>query len=112
MLLRKTGNWQDRAWVLERELLLTQELLTLAQAKLSIAETRILAQKEDLDRVLAHNRALVNQPVPQRSDTPLYMSETEEDIRFMRDNQLIGIDEAEDMLRELDFDNPDIMVEI
>lgn len=99
-------------WVKARQLELTQELLTIEKAKLALSEAKVEALREDLQRVLQHNRELANAPVPQRSEVPLYMSESEEDIRFMRDNQLIGIDEAEDMLRELEFDNPDIMVEI
>jgi hypothetical protein len=39
------------------------------------------------------------------------MSESEEDIRFMRDTEQISIAEAEDMLRQLQFDNQTILVD-
>lgn len=69
------------------------------------------ALQEDLDRVLTHNRELASQPVPTRSNTPLFMSESEEDIRHMRDTEMISLSEAEEMLRSLQFDNETILVD-
>lgn len=80
------------------------------EAEIRLLNARILAQKEDIERLLKHNRELANRPIPERSEVPLYISEDEEDIRFMRDTQMISIAEAEDMLRELDFENESIIV--
>jgi len=60
---------------------------------------------------MTHIQELASQPVPSRSSTPLYMSESEEDIRFLKDTQQISISEAEDMLRQLQFDNETIIVD-
>lgn len=57
------------------------------------------------------NQQLSSRPVPERSSTPLYMSESEEDIRFMKETDIIGITEAEQLLRELQFDNETILVD-
>ena len=87
-----------------------RKLLELEQAKSELLEARIVALKEDLERVLSHNRQLAQRPIPQRSDTPLYMSESEEDVRFMKDTEQITILEAEQLLRELEFDNETILL--
>lgn len=39
---------------------------------------------------------------------PLYLNEQEEDIQFALDNELIDAKQAEDMLRQLQFDNAEI----
>ncbi len=48
-------------------------------------------------------------PKPQASATPLWISETEEDIKWARDSGILATAEAEDMLRELEFENTEIM---
>jgi hypothetical protein len=78
---------------------------------MELLEARIVAQKEDLDRVLEHNRVLASQPIPQRSPVPLFMSDDEEDIRYQQELGQLSIAEAEDMLRELDFENEHIILE-
>ena len=100
-----------RLWTLQRELELSQNLLTLQREKLALAEARIAAQKDDLKRLLERTAELASRPVPSRSSTPLYMSESEEDIRFMKATEQISIAEAEDMLRQLQFDNETILVD-
>lgn len=39
------------------------------------------------------------------------MGEDEEDIRYMKDTSVISLAEAEDMLRQLEFDNQTILVD-
>ena len=81
------------------------------RAKIELLEARILAYQEDVQRLKALSQELASQPVPTRSNTPLFMSESEEDIRFMKDTEQISILEAEDLLRQLQFDNETILVD-
>jgi len=48
---------------------------------------------------------------PKPSPTPLYISETEEDIAYARQAQQISMAEAEDMLRELQFEQTEILLD-
>lgn len=75
--------------------------------KIELLEARIAAQKFDIDRLVAE----INKPLPSPSRVPLHVSEEEEDIIFARDSQLIGRAEAEDMLRELQFEYPNVFVD-
>lgn len=102
---------EAQLWVMSRTLKLTQDLLALERQKNSLALARIEAQREDIRRLLERIQELASQSPPTRSKTPLYMSESEEDIRFMRDTEQISIAEAEDMLRQLQFDNQTILVD-
>jgi len=79
--------------------------------ELQLALARIEAQKDDIARLIQHNTELANTPIPERSKEPLYMSETEEDVRFMKEAGVLSIAEAEDMLRELDFENEQIYID-
>ena len=92
-------------WVKSRELKLTQDQLTVEREKTSLLTLRVEILKEDLAKLLKHTQELASQPVPTRSKTPLYMSESEEDIRFMKETQQISMAEAEELLRALEFDN-------
>lgn len=60
---------------------------------------------------MTHIQELASRPVPTRSNTPLYMSESEEDIRFMKETEQISLLEAEQLLRELEFDNETILID-
>lgn len=89
----------------------SRALLEIERAKTELLELRIDVLKEDIDRLKAHTQELAARPIPERSTTPLYMSESEEDIRFMKETQQISIAEAEDMLRQLQFDNETILID-
>lgn len=86
-------------------------LLEIERAKTELLALRVEVLKEDLERLKVHTQELASQPVPTRSSTPLFMSESEEDIRFMKDTEQISILEAEDLLRQLQFDNETILVD-
>lgn len=84
---------------------------TFLKAKIDLLEARIEAQKDDINRLIDHNRLLANPPQYERSITPIHVSEDQEDIKYAKDTGLISIAEAEDMLRELDFDNPQAVID-
>lgn len=102
---------ESELWVSQRTLLLTQEKLTIAQERLKLEETRNLALRDDLARLMTYTQELASRPAPTRSSTPLYMSESEEDVRYMKETQQISIEEAEQLLRELEFENDTILVD-
>lgn len=102
---------KDRIWVLEREIELFSRLLVLKDAEIRLLQAKNEAQRFDITRLLDNVKELQSRPVPERSKVPLYESEDEEDIRYLRENSLISIAEAEDMLRQLEFDNQTILVE-
>lgn len=102
-------------WVSKRLLGLTQDQVTslterlrLKQAQLDLKEALILNLREDVERLLQHNRDLASAPVPQRSPTPLYVSDEEDDVDFLKEANLISAREAEDMLRMMEFENATI----
>lgn len=85
---------------------LFMERISMLQERLAWRETQIEILKEDIERL---KTLVANPPVP--SPHPLYVSEHEEDIAFARKAQAISIAEAEDMLRELDFENSEIVLD-
>lgn len=87
-----------------------QQANRLLNSEIRLLKARLEAQRDDIHRLLKTIEELQSRPVPERSKTPLYMSEDEEDIQFMRDTQMISVLEAQDMLRELEFDNESIVV--
>lgn len=90
-------------WMNERE------RTALLKAEIDLLNARIAAQKDDIERLLAHNMQLANPPKYARSMTPIHVSEEAEDIAFAKDTGLLSLAEAEDMLRELEFENPTII---
>lgn len=94
--------------VLKRKFSISKGINKTLGAKIELLEARIVAQKEDIERLLDHNRQLANPPRYTRSSSPIHVSESEEDIQFAKDAGLLSMAEAEDMLRELDFENPSI----
>lgn len=105
---------RQKLWLTERTLEVTQKDLSIAKAenRLLKAEIRLnqatmAAQRADIRNLLE----LLNQPKPEPSRTPLHVSEAEEDVIFARDTKLLGIAEAEDMLRELQFEHPNVYVD-
>lgn len=65
----------------------------------------LTAQKEDISRLLSHNQQLANIPQPQRSITPIHVSEEEEDVQFLKDTELIDPVQAQAMLTALQFES-------
>jgi len=86
-----------------------------AQIEVAILKERLA--RRDADFVLALSllkKKNETPPVvvyPPRSTTPLHMSEEEEDVTFARDMDLMGKEEAEDILRQLEFENSVIQFE-
>lgn len=102
-------------WVSRRQLALTQDKaeslrqqLELKKEQLRLKEALISNLREDVERLLQHNRDLASAPVPQRSPTPLYVSDEEDDVTFLKEANLISAREAEDMLRMMEFENATI----
>ena len=82
--------------------------LDLKDEQLALKEALILNLREDVSRLLQHNRDLATAPVPQRSPEPLYLSDEEDDVEFLKEANLISAREAEDMLRMMEFENATI----
>lgn len=85
---------------------LFMERITMLQERLALRETQIEILREDIEKL---KYALAHPVKP--SPEPLYVSEHEEDIAFARQAQAISIAEAEDMLRELQFENSEILLD-
>lgn len=85
---------------------LLRERIAMLQERIRLRDTQIEILREDLDKlkVIASNR-----PTP--SPVPLYLSETQEDVMHARDAEQISIAEAEDILRELDFENSVVVLD-
>lgn len=91
-----------------------QGLVDAALALLNARE-QLLAQLT-LELAIERERNAEVKDAPSEQPTfrsqPLYMSEDEEDIKFLRDTEQISVAEAEDMLRQLEFDNSEIEFDI
>jgi len=85
---------------------LFMERISMLQERLALRETQIEILREDIEKL----KALIANP-PQPSSLPLFVSETEEDIVHARNQQAISLAEAEDMLRELNFENPEVILD-
>lgn len=90
----------------EARIQLYRERIELLQERLRLRETQLEILREDLEKLktVAANR-------PTFSMEPLYYNEAEEDILHARAEQQISMAAAEDMLRELDFDNVEINID-
>jgi hypothetical protein len=65
-------------------------------------------QNEVLKEDVARLKAFIATPPPERSTFPLHVSEVEEDVAFARDTGLLSKQAAEQILRELEFENAEI----
>jgi len=55
--------------------------------------------------------ALKNPPKQKFSREPLYYSEAQEDVIYARGAELIGVQDAENLLRALDFENTQVYLD-
>lgn len=85
---------------------LLRERIEMLQERLRLRDTQIEILREDLEKLKA---IAANRPTP--SPVPLYMNETQEDILHAREAEQISLAEAEDILRELDFENSVVMLD-
>lgn len=62
--------------------------------------------------VLGHDlealKTFIARPIPERTTFPLHLSEDEEDVAFLRDTGVLDKLEAENLLRELQFENAEV----
>lgn len=80
------------------------------QHKIEVLDER-MRLKEDQIGVLREDVRRLTEPPLRPSTYPLYVGEHEEDIIHAREAQAISLAEAEDMLRELDFENTEIILD-
>jgi hypothetical protein len=86
---------------------LMRERIELLQERLRLRDAQLEVAQFDIDRL----KEAISAPRPVPSAEPLFLSEHEEDIIHARNVQAISIAEAEDMLRELDFDSSEIVLD-
>lgn len=91
-----------------RKLSISKGINQTYRAKIDLLEARIVAQKEDIQRLLDHNRLLASQPLPQRSITPLHVSEEEEDVQYAMDTELVDPQTAKLLMQALQLESSNV----
>lgn len=90
----------------EAELARTLIQLIKTQRDLELANEKIELQREDIKNLLVKI-----QTRPTASTKPLYLNEEQEDALWSFQHGLAGKEEVEDILKELDFDNTQVVFE-
>ncbi|MEM2990271.1 MAG: hypothetical protein QXQ02_03720 [Halobacteria archaeon] len=83
---------------------LLENLVKIKDAEISLLERQVQTLQEDI-------RRLLNPPPPKFSPVKLWESEDEADIRTAKEKGLIGAKEAEDLLKQLQFENTQIIID-
>lgn len=81
------------------------------EQKIELLEARIVAQKEDIDRLLRHNIELANPPRYERSLEPIHMSEYEEDIQFLADTEQLDTLTARRLLQDARLESSNVEID-